>query len=126
MRGNLINFYEREKIETWLRMKKDKKWIAKKLNRNYSVIKREIKRNSGEHTPYIAIEVQKYYERRKHKTNKRKLEKFENKDLVNYVKEKLKENWSHEQISGRLKIDNNLEIKSKDKTISYESIYNWI
>ena len=125
MRGFPITFYEREKIESYLRMKKKKIWIAKKLNRDYSVIKREIKRNSGEHTPYVAKLAQEYCERRKQKTNKRKLEKYENKELVNYVKEKLKESWSPEQISGRLK-SNNENLKSKDKTISHESIYNWI
>lgn len=125
MRGFPITFYEREKIESYLRMKKKKIWIAKKLNRDYSVIKREIKRNAGDYTPYIAKLAQEYYERRKQKTNKRKLEKYENKELVNYVKEKLKESWSPEQISGRLK-SHNENLKSKDKTISHESIYDWI
>jgi IS30 family transposase len=41
-KGKEITFYEREKIENWLRIKKKKTWIAKKLNRDYSVIKREI------------------------------------------------------------------------------------
>jgi len=42
-KGKPLTFFEREKIETWLRMEKKKIWIAKKLNRNYSIIKREIK-----------------------------------------------------------------------------------
>jgi IS30 family transposase len=125
MRGIPLTFYEREQIESYLRMRKKKKWIAEKLKRDYSVIKREIKRNSGEHTPYVAKLAQEYADRRKKITNKRKLEKYENQELVNYVKEKLNENWSPEQIDGRLKSDN-LELKSKDKTISYESIYKWI
>lgn len=125
MRGITLTFYERERVESYLRMRKKKKWIAEKLKRDYSVIKREIKRNSGEHTSYVAKLAQEYADRRKKITNKRKLEKYENQELVNYVKEKLNENWSPEQISGRLK-SNNLELKSKDKTISYESIYKWI
>lgn len=118
-KGISITRYEREKIETYLRMKKKKTWIARKLNRNYSVIKREIKRNKGEHTDYIAENAHHYAERRNRKTNIRKLDKCD--ELLNYVKEKLKEGWSPEQISGRIKKNNLFEIK-----ISHESIYDWV
>ena len=80
-----INYFEREKIEVYLRMKKKKKWIANKLNRDYSVIKREIKRNSGDYLPYTAISAQRIAERRKKNTNKRKLEKYENMKLKEYI-----------------------------------------
>jgi len=100
--GKGITFYERERIETYLRMKKKKIWIARKLNRDYSIIKREIKRNSGEHKPYCAKDAQYYAERRRKKTNVRKLEKWQNEKLKEYVKEKLKEGWSPEEIAGRL------------------------
>ena len=51
-KGRPLTLYEREQIETWLRQKKKKKWIAQKLERAYSIIKREIKRNSDEVLPY--------------------------------------------------------------------------
>lgn len=126
-KGKEITFYERERIETYLRMKKKKIWIAKKLNRDYSIIKREIKRNSGDILPYSATNAQYYAERRKKKTNKKKLEKRENKKLKEYVENKLKEGWSPEQISGVLKERPPKEIKEcRDKTISDESIYDYI
>ena len=126
-KGKQITFYEREKIETYLRMEKKKIWIAKRLNRDYSVIKREIKRNSGEISPYAAINAHYYAERRKKNTNKRKLEKWENKKLKEYVEEMLEKGWSPEQIGGRLKECLPDEIKKcRDKTISYESIYDYI
>lgn len=126
-KGKEITFYERERIEVWLRMNKKKKWIANKLSRDYSVIKREIKRNSGEHLPYIAIDAQYYAKRRRRKTNKRKLEKWQNEKLVEYVTEQLNKGWSPEEIAGRLKEHPPKEISQcKDKTISYESIYDWI
>ncbi len=126
-KGKQITFYEREKIETYLRMKKKKTWIAKRLNRDYSVIKREAKRNSGEVSPYVAINAHYYAERRKKNTNKRKLEKWENKKLKEYVKKMLEKGWSPEQINGRLKKHPPNEIKKcRDKTISYESIYDYI
>ena len=126
-KGKEITFYERERIETYLRMEKRKIWIAKKLNRDYSVIKREIKRNSGDYLPYVAIDAQHYSKRRKKNTNKKKLEKYENKKLKEYVEKKLKDGLSPEQIDGLLKKYPPNEIKEcRDKKISYESIYEYI
>ena len=75
-KGKQITFYEREKIETYLRMEKKKIWIAKRLNRDYSVIKGEIKRNSGEISPYVAVNAHYYAERRKKNTNNLNFESF--------------------------------------------------
>lgn len=126
-KGKEITLYEREQIEVWLRWGRKKKWIAHKLNRDYSIIKREIKRNSGEHLPYIATDAQYFASRRKKKTNTRKLEKWQNEKLTKYVKGLLEDGWSPEEIAGRLKEYPPEELKRcKDKTVSYESIYNWI
>lgn len=126
-KGRPLTLYEREQIEVWLRIGRKKSWIAKKLNRDYSIIKREIKRNSGEHLPYIAIDAQHFADRRKRKTNTRKLEKWQNEKLVIYVTELLNDGWSPEEVAGRLKEYPPEEVSEcKDKTVSYESIYNWI
>ena len=126
-KGKDITFFERERIESYLRTKKKKTYIAKMLNRDYSVIKREINRNSTQNTPYNAVDAQFYADRRKKKTNKRKLEKFENKKLAKYVEKKLDKGWSPEQIEGRLKKHPPNEVKEcRDRTISYESIYDYI
>ena len=126
-KGLEITLCEREKIEVYLRMKKRKSWIAERLNRDYSIIKREIKRNSGAVLPYIAKKAQYYAERRRKKTNKRKLEKWQNEKLKEFVEELLNDGWSPEEISGRLKKHPPEEIAGcKDRTVSYESIYNWI
>ena len=126
-KGKEITFYEREKIEVWLRMKKKKSWIAERLGRDYSIIKREIKRNSGEHLPYCAVDAQYFAERRRRKTNKRKLDKWQNEKLKEFVEKLLNDGWSPDEISGRLKNYSPEEVQEcKDKTVSYESIYNWI
>lgn len=126
-KGKEITFYEREQIEAWLRIGRKKKWIAEQLNRDYSIIKREIKRNSGEHLPYVAVDAQHFADRRKRKTNKRKLEKWQNEKLTKYVKELLEDGWSPDEIAGRLKNYPPEEVSGcKDKTVSFESIYNWI
>lgn len=126
-KGRPVTLYEREKIETWMRIKKKKSWMARKLNRDYSIIKREIKRNSGEHLPYTAADAQYFAERRKRKTNKRKLEKWQNDKLKKYVEDNLNEGWSPEEIAGRLKECPPEAIKKcKDEYVSHESIYQWI
>jgi len=126
-KGIEITLYEREQIETWLRMRKKKAWIARRLGRDCSIIKREIKRNSGAVLPYIAKEAQYYAERRRKKTNKRKLEKWQNEKLKEFVEKLLNDGWSPEEIAGRLKKHSPAEVSEcKDKTVSYESIYNWV
>lgn len=126
-KGTLITFFEREKIETWLRMNKKKVWIARKLGRDYSVIKREIARNKSSHLPYLAVRAQEYAERRKRNTNKRKLEKWQNVKLKEYVEKELHQGHSPEEIVGRLKQQKPQEVKRcKDSTVSYEAIYQYI
>lgn len=118
-----VTFYEREKIELYLRMGKDYRWIGRRLKRDHTVISREAKRNSGNYSPYTAETAQRIFRQRKKKTNRRKLEKERNKDLKEYVVEQLEEDFSPEQIAGRLK--ENL-IPGLNKTISHESIYQYI
>ena len=118
-----ITLYEREKIELYLRMGKKKIWIAKKLNRDYSIIKREIKRNSGEVLPYKANDAHYFAERRKRNTNKRKLDKLKNKKLKEFVENRILDDWSPEEIAGRLRENPPNGI---NEIISCESIYGYI
>lgn len=118
-----ITFYERQQIELYLRMKKKKKWIADKLRRDYSIIKREIKRNSGEHLPYKATDAQYFAQRRARKTNQRKLLKPKNKKLKEFVDKKIGEDWSPEEIAGRLLKH---PPRGITETVSHESIYDYI
>ena len=122
-KGRPLTLFEREKIETYLRMDKEKQWIANKLNRDYSIIKREIKRNSGEHLPYNVQVAHKLAQERASKTNVRKLDKKENEELRKFVDEKLEQDWSPEQIAGILKENSSEKIS---ETISHESIYDYI
>lgn len=118
-----ITYYEREKIEVYLRMSKSHRWISRRLNRDHTVIDREVKRNSGDYLPYRAKTAHRIFEQRRVKTNKRKLEKDKNQNLRNYVVEQLRLDVSPEQIAGRLKEGLVSETK---KTISHESIYQYI
>lgn len=118
-----ITCSERERIELYLRMRKKKTWIAKKLGRDYSVIKREIARNSGEHLPYTAASAQTIAERNGKKTNRRKLEKEENVKLKEYVETSLLAGHSPEQIAGEL-----LEHPPDDisERVCMETIYQYV
>jgi len=98
-----ITYYEREKIELYLKMGKSHRWIGKRLRRSYTDILREVKRNSGLYLPYRAVSAQKIHEARQRKKNKKKLEKFEYAKLKEYVVNELNRDCSPEQIAGRLK-----------------------
>ena len=117
-KGRPLTLFEREKIETWLRMKKKKTWIADRLKRDYSIIKREIQRNSSKHLPYCAAVAQMLAQQRAKKTNVRKLDKPKNIELKKFVEERLEDNWSPEQIAGTIR--EQIEFK---ETVSHESIY---
>jgi IS30 family transposase len=94
--------------------------IALALDKHKSTIYREIKRgikNDDRKTIYNArYAMQKYKKQRK---NSKKPYKYTEK-IKEYVKEKLENGYSPEQISGRLSIDN------PDLSISHETIYTHI
>jgi IS30 family transposase len=118
-----LTFYERQRIELFRRKKLSLRQIAKKLNRNHSVIKHEIENHSSPLLPYRALIAQRIYDANKKKHGKKKLEKPKNKKLKQFVVKKIKEEWSPEQIAGRLK---NFQTDVFPDTISHESIYQYI
>lgn len=122
MKGDLT-LVERIKIEIEYKYGKTITEIAKILQRCKSTISREIngKPPTGIDKYDGEIAHKKYLKRKEKKGNIPKLKK--NKELLNYVKEKLKIGWSPEQISLRLKID----FKENEKMrICYETIYEYI
>lgn len=118
-----ITFEERKTIEKLLKKDYSVRKVSRELNRDHTVIKREIDRNSGKHFPYNAEQAQKAYERRKFKKKNFKLEI--NLELRAYVIDKIREDLSPEQISGRLKKLKELG-KSPPGQISYETIYQFL
>lgn len=101
--------------------------IAGALNRDKSAVSREIKRNSTNGIYDPAKAQHKAYVQRKY-SKYQGMKVVGNKELRNYVEEKLAEDWSPEEISGR--------IKEKDKHIKYistkgiykfvYSVYGWL
>lgn len=107
----------------YLRMGKRKTWIARKLGRDSSVIKREILRNSGEHLPYTASSAQSISDRNAKKTNKRKLEKTAYVKLKELVEKNLSEGYSPEQIAGELREHPPDDVEG---SVCMETIYQYV
>lgn len=122
MQTNLrLTLYEREKIEFYLKLKMKHRAIARRLERDHRVVDREIRRNSR-NGKYDSKYAQEMADKKAKKTNKCKLDKDEN--LRDYVYAQLNEDWSPEEIAGRLKKQPPPELNGQ--TISHESIYQYI
>jgi IS30 family transposase len=119
-----ITFYEREKIEYFLKLKKSFRQIGKMLCRDHTDISREVKRNGGPYLPYRAQDAQRINEARLKKKNRKKLEKYQYRKLKEYVVANLKDDFSPDQISARLRKEPPPELKGL--AISHESIYQYI
>ena len=109
---------EREKILLLFSQNYSITYIANSLGRNKSTISRELSRNSvcGE---YSAVAAQAAYLKRRDKCRPRK--KLDDPVIFEKVREKfLNHQWSPEEISGRLRLEN------ADISISYSTIYRGI
>jgi len=120
MAHKILVHEERKIIEKELLRKTSCRDIAALLGRDHSVISREIKLNSGEHMPYSADRAQLYADRRKTGKRKRMLE--ENGALRDMVIEKLRDEWSPDQIDGWLRE----ECEKPPGFVSYETIYKYV
>lgn len=117
--SNDLKFYDRQKLEYWLRSKQSLRTIARVMKRDHSVLVRELKRNGdGNRKKYRADTAQKMFENRRHKQHKGKLDKYP--ELKEYVVAGLKKEWSPDVIAGKMKVER------MKQTISHESIYHYI
>lgn len=108
---------ERDLIAVFLGQGLSLRAIATKLGRHVSSISREIKRNRfGD--GYVAISAQ--FQSDKRRIDGRERHPLKDPIIYAYVLEKLREGWSPEQISGRLKLENGHQV------ICPETIYQFI
>lgn len=123
MKGQQITLYEREKIEFHLRGKWSVRRISRMLHCDHSVILRELQRNKCQDGIYRSKEARERALKRLYKPHKRKLDTDD--VLRNWVIKKLVvDNWSLEQIGGKLK--NRPDTHMKGRYICAESIYQYI
>ena len=117
MRKIQLTLAERYHICTLLKRGYTQKEIAEHIGVHPSTICREIKRNSDEETlEYEYSFAHAKFQRRQQA--KKKYTVFTSK-IKTYIKTKLKEDWSPEQIAGRMRIDIGIRI-------CHETIYRYI
>jgi len=98
-----LTIKDREKIFLYLNLGYSKRHIAKLLNRNHSVISREITNNQNDEGNYLPHQAQVKVVDRKSTANQNNASK--DKRIWRYVKDRLVYGWSPEQISGCMEKD---------------------
>lgn len=122
-KNSRLTHKERVQIETLLKEKKSKSYIAKTLHRSRSTITREVNKWVENKTDKYDAELA-HWNAKDDYLNKRNLDKISSYPLLKiYVYRGLLSDWTPEQIAGRLKEDypNNPIMR-----ISHESIYRHI
>ncbi len=125
-----ITAEERDLLAKYLASGKNKSECARLLNRPRKTIIEEINRNSSwitlangrQEFEYVAISAQAKFESRKGNANAAK-HPLKNPAIYSYVTKQLREGWSPEQITGRLRLEHPGE---SHWYICHETIYNWI
>ena len=112
----------RESISRGMAQKRTIRAIAREMNRSPSTISREIKRNSGK-SGYRAFSANQRAKTSAASRRKGKSRIAQQEQLRRYVLEKLREEWSPDEISKRIKMD-----YARDMTmqVSHEAIYQYI
>lgn len=118
-----VTYSDRLQIEFWLNQGLKGPSIAKKINKDRTVVWREVNRNSGDYFDYYADRAEYFSKRRATKTNVKKLVRCQ--ALRDYVVARITEDdWSPEQIAGRLR-----EFpgeRPEGKTVNHETIYQYV
>jgi len=117
-----LNIDDRESILKMRSEQKNLTHIAELIGRNKGTISRELSRNlssTGEYKPHLA---QRYYNKRRD-GSKQPYRLEQNGRLRQYVRNKLKQYLSPEQIAGRIKTDYS---DNPQMRVSPSTIYGWI
>jgi transposase, IS30 family len=117
-----LHFKKSDRIELSILLKKGYSYrdIGKAIKKNPSSISREVNNNSvnGTYDPYKAHH--KAY--RKRKQSKFQSMKIRNNPMLEeYIKKKITSGWTPEEITKRLRVENN-----NQPIISFKLIYNWL
>ena len=123
MPGSHLTAVEREVIDRMYYAGESRGKIATELGRSKSVISRELKRNRDPAGKYTAREAGKKAAQRRVEAKSEFEHWSNNPRLYEYVTSRLREDWSPEQICGRLILDHPDDVSM---SVSHESIYAWI
>jgi IS30 family transposase len=117
-----LGIHERENISRGLAQQKTLRAIAREINRSPSTITREIKRNSGK-SGYRAFSASQRAKTTAASRREGKSKIVQQELLRRFVLEKLREEWSPEEISIRVKKE---YARDMSMQISHEAIYQYI
>ncbi len=115
-----LTLEERIVIELFVPMGMSCRKIARQLDRHHTTISRELRRNSSK-SGYRAQTADRRTQKRRRMP--RHYCCLSRPELVSYVDEKLRNDWSPEQIAGRIRLD---YPQDHSMRISAETIYRWI
>lgn len=116
--------FQRNELSALLRAGLKQKDIAELLGKTPSAISQEIKRNRCDNKTGYNARIAKNKTKNRRKIANRRFKKIENNLWIrNYVVRKIKDYWSPEQISGRIKKD---WPDDKSRHIGKDSIYKFI
>ncbi|WP_040953267.1 IS30 family transposase [Coxiella burnetii] len=116
-----LSLYEREQLFVYKQQGKCLREIGRLLDRDHSVISRELKRNSNPHEHmrgYIGTLAHQQAKDRKKNSGKRP--RLKHADLQKYVQEKMKIGWTPEIIASQV------SVVFQGFSISHEAIYQYV
>lgn len=116
MKYKQLTYYQRSQIYKLLQEKKSKSEVARQIGCHRSTITREMKRNRGKHGYYGHVEAHKRCVNRQ--KNAFKFTRL-TPEICRKIDIFIKQEWSPEQISGYLKVYENIHI-------SHETIYKYV
>jgi len=117
-----LTLVEREQISQGIWARETFAQIAERIKFDVSCVSREVGKNAGRRGWYSAVKAQAGAEaNNKKRGRKKKIDVCEK--LKDYVYEKLKLEWSPEEIAKRIKLD---YADDKDMRVSHETIYQHI
>ncbi len=119
-----FTYFERQVIESGLRVGKSIRAIARCLGRDHRSLQREVNRNTPARGPYSATLAQQLTAKRLALRHLPKLTRIKHQALRAYITARLQEDWSPEQIAGVLKCQPPPELQGK--TICTETIYQYV
>jgi len=116
MKYKQLTLEKRYHISALIKAGLNQKEIALEIGVHPSTISREFKRNNDKVRGYSA-EIAQVISAKKHKEKSKRFSLT--KPIEKYIRAKLKQDWSPEQISGRMKLDTGM-------SVVHETIYRYI
>ena len=117
-----LTLEERISIEVFVSMGLSCREMARRLGRSHSTLSRELRRNSNSaKRGYRAQSAER--RARKRRKRARHYRCMNRPGLIAWVDEKLRANWSPEQIAGRIRLE---YPEDQSMRISTETIYRWV